>query len=204
VVRARVPQIERERMLPPAVPRLERNTRLRTAERGSSIGTDDKLAGYASARFQNKNYMLGCEGKLFCFTGEPSKRGQAFRASLESSEQITVFHVLAEGLEADFLCRKVRFGRAQQARGVIDDADGAERSRMETAGVPNSKRSERCDGAVQERGRTVIGRRMGPGDERRFHAARGERNRGGETDCTTAYDYGFDTAMGYAGLRRRL
>jgi hypothetical protein len=96
----------------------------------------------------------------------------------------------------------VRFGRAQQPGGIIDDADGAERSRMGTAGVPNSKRSERCDRAVQERRRAVIGRRMGLGNERRFHAARGERNRGGETDCTTAYDYGFDTAMGYARLRR--
>jgi hypothetical protein len=75
---------------------------------------------------------------------------------------------------------------------------------MGSAGVPNSKRSERCDGAVQERRRAMIGRRMGPGDERRFHAARRERNRGGEADCTTAYDYGFDTAIGYAGLRRHL
>jgi hypothetical protein len=81
------------------------------------------------------------------------------------------------------------FGRAPEAGGRVDDAQGAQGAGVLAAGVPDAKRFQRGDGTREQRGRAVVVRLAT--DEDRGHAARGERDGGHQSGRPAAHDDDF-------------
>ena len=101
-----------------------------------------------------------------------------------------VLDIVGEGGQADLVRFETRFRRAQEARGIVGDAQRAKRRGLVAAKLPNAERLERRHrGAHQRRGAVI--RRCGLADQRGLDAAVGQRNRRQEARRSGADDDGL-------------
>ena len=100
---------------------------------------------------------------------------------------MTILDILAKRLKADFTGVEAHFRRPQQAVGVVDQADHAQRRRMLAALFPDTQGLKRCDRAAEQRGGAVV-RGAALGHQHGFQTGTGQGD-GRCQSCRTAADH---------------
>ena len=104
---------------------------------------------------------------------------------IKHRKEVPVLDVEAESIEPDLGGIERNFRRADQPRGVVDEADFAERRRMRQTRLPYPKRFERGDRTRQQSRSAVIGLRW-RGNKQRIHAGCCKRKRTDKTGWSAA------------------
>jgi len=163
----------------------------RAAERAPSVSADGepRVDAVAAVEHDGDAGLAGLNRVSFVL--DPGERRQCPRAGIQRREQMAVFDVVAEGVEADFGCREANLRRANEPPGGVDDPHDAERSRLCRAPRPNPKRLQRGHGTGQQRGGAMIGYRA-TRDQRGFDPGLGQCDCSGQPGRAAAHDRHLD------------
>ncbi len=157
-------------------------------ERFAAVRTNDQPCCDPLTAAERDRCIFNVTGDVLNALTPYCERRQLLGFARQRFDQMPVFDVVAECIEADFAGIEFHLRRAQQPAGVVDNAHHAKWRGMAAAQRPNLQRFKCRDGTRKESGGPIVGRGGLIADQQRRDAAGGERNRGGKT-CWAAADH---------------
>ncbi len=157
------------------VSRIDRDAGGLAGQRFAAVSTNDQARCDPLTAAQRGTCAFRVAGDVLDALTPYRERGQLLGSACQRLDQMPVFDVVAECIEADLVRVEFHFRRAQQPAGVVDNAHHAKRRGVTATQRPNLQRFERrhrtCEqgGAYGCRSRRAD-RRSGASRRRRWRA----------------------------------
>jgi hypothetical protein len=128
-----------------------------TGHRFAAVGANNEQRAQCVAALElNACGVVGARRDSHDLVFDKPEFGQRTCALFQRSDQMSVFDIVTESIQVDFMRRKFHLRRAPKPLGIVDDAHDFERRCMGRARLPDAKCLERRDGTCQQSRGAVI------------------------------------------------